>query len=146
MSHQPKRPGLGINSIKADVRKRDGFCCTSCGMTNNEHLAQYGKQLDVHRVKPGQPYTLAGCVTLCRSCHGSRPKRQPGERNLAYPGRRLVSFSAPDEFADHLTRVAHTLGMDLANFIRLVLSSHLSEYEKRAAGIHEARTKRPPPS
>jgi hypothetical protein len=29
--------------IKADVRKRDGHRCTVCGMTNDEHLATYGR-------------------------------------------------------------------------------------------------------
>lgn len=60
--------------IKALVRNRDGFACRKCGMTSEEHYKQYDKQLDVHRLLPGAPYTIEGCVTLCRSCHGKMPK------------------------------------------------------------------------
>lgn len=61
--------------IKEAVRKRDGYRCRDCGMTQDEHIAATGKALDVHRLFPGFGYTIYWCVTLCRSCHGSKPKR-----------------------------------------------------------------------
>jgi hypothetical protein len=61
-------------TVKALVRHRDGRC-VECGMTNEEHVAKFGRQLDVHRIVPGSKYTLEGCVTLCRPCHGPQPRR-----------------------------------------------------------------------
>jgi hypothetical protein len=56
-------------------------------MTNEEHLARYGRVLDVHRITPGSPYTVDGCLTLCRCCHAQCPKRRPGEPDHTRPGR-----------------------------------------------------------
>lgn len=64
--------------IKAVVRRRDGMRCTDCGISNKEHIALTSRQLDVHRLVPGSPYSINGCVTLCRSCHGSKPKSPKG--------------------------------------------------------------------
>lgn len=69
--------------IKDAVRIRDGYRCTKCGMTAAEHRRIYGKTLDVHRIVPGSLYTAEGCVTICRRCHGSQPKRQRGQPDLA---------------------------------------------------------------
>jgi hypothetical protein len=60
--------------IKAAVRERDGYRCRDCGMTSEEHLAQHGRELDVHRVLPGADYDPDTCVTLCRACHGPKPR------------------------------------------------------------------------
>lgn len=72
----PRNPDAACH-IKPNVRARDGFRCTKCGKTNEEHLAQTGRQLEVHRVVPGSAYTVDGCVTLCRRCHGPMPKSPP---------------------------------------------------------------------
>jgi hypothetical protein len=70
--------------IKDAVRARDGYRCTGCGMTNEEHFLLHGRQLDVHRVVPGSFYALdATCLTICRSCHGSQPARERGQPDLA---------------------------------------------------------------
>jgi cytochrome c553 len=65
--------------VKEAVRERDGQRCVECGLTALEHQERYGMTLDVHRVVPGSAYTLEGCVTLCRACHGPKPKRPAGE-------------------------------------------------------------------
>lgn len=61
-------------TIKNRVRARDGHKCVKCGMTRAESLDRYGCNLDVHRVDPGSAYTIDGCITLCRECHGPEPK------------------------------------------------------------------------
>ena len=60
-------------SVKASVRARDGGC-VDCGLTNDAHFAKHGKFPDVHRLKPGEPYSVDGCVTVCRPCHRLRHK------------------------------------------------------------------------
>lgn len=62
-----------IREVKIAVRARDGFRCVKCGMSESDHLDIYGQIHDVHRKTPGSPYTVADCVTLCRSCHGPEP-------------------------------------------------------------------------
>lgn len=63
--------------IKKAVRERDAYRCTECGMTNFEHVLNTGKSLEVHRLDPGTEYTVEGCVTLCKSCHGPKAKSKP---------------------------------------------------------------------
>lgn len=73
---------MNVIQIKAAVRQRDGFRCLQCGLTNAEHVARHGRQLEVHRVIPGSVYSAEPgvCRTLCRSCHGPQPKRKRGQR------------------------------------------------------------------
>lgn len=54
------------------ARKRDGFTCRLCGITEKE----LGKQLDVHHIipyrlfeSPTEANRLNNLITLCRSCH-----------------------------------------------------------------------------
>ena len=67
--------------IKAAVRKRDGNRCVECGMANDEHLQLFGSSLEVHRITPGSPYTLEGTATLCKRCHGPKPRSPRGKRD-----------------------------------------------------------------
>jgi hypothetical protein len=60
------------------VRDRDGQRCTQCGMTADQHREEFGRTLDVHRIDPGQGYSLENCVTLCRPCHGPKPRSSRG--------------------------------------------------------------------
>lgn len=63
-------------------------------MTNGEHVELTGKQLDVHRTSPGSVYSTdpGVCVTLCRSCHGPKPKRPRG----TYPNGPVLFLRMPD--------------------------------------------------
>lgn len=69
---------MNICKLKDDVRARDGYRCTKCGMTADEHRRRYGKTLDTHRIVPGSPYTMEGCQTLCKPCHRLMPKSRWG--------------------------------------------------------------------
>ena len=70
--------------VKEAVRKRDGYSCVECGMTESEHIERFGKKLDVHRLVPNSAYSIDGCETLCRACHGPKPKSPPGTTGLIY--------------------------------------------------------------
>lgn len=89
-----KTPPLRPEQVRAVVRHRDGYRCVDCGMTAMRHIEKYGKNLDVHRVIPGTPYAIKNCITVCRRCHGAKPKspRRSGGEN----GRvRLVLLVSP---------------------------------------------------
>lgn len=116
-----------IQRIKQTVRERDGLRCTQCGMTTAEHFGVYGRALDVHRVVPGSLYSLEGCVTICRRCHGPKPKRKPGEPDLAIPFR---GFLLPARVSDGLWNVlkalAHEERRSMSETILLLLEEALS--------------------
>jgi len=61
-------------AVKKIVRDRDGNKCTKCGLTNEQHIEKYGRQLQVHRLAPGSVYTESRCVTLCIPYHGPEPR------------------------------------------------------------------------
>jgi hypothetical protein len=76
--------------VKAAVRKRDGYRCTQCGATNDEHFAEYRRQLEVHRLTPGSAYTVEDSITVCRPCHHKltrSARRRRGQADLAAPDR-----------------------------------------------------------
>lgn len=76
------------HQIKAAVRKRDNFRCVECGFTNDQNKFFFKKQLEVHRKDPGAPYSIEGCVTLCRLCHaqkGKSPLRFKWTKKKDYP-------------------------------------------------------------
>jgi ribosome-binding protein aMBF1 (putative translation factor) len=66
-----------VKRVKAAVRERDGYRCTVCGITNEQHKATTGSSLQVHRVVQGSEYstTTGVCATLCRRCHDKFPRR-----------------------------------------------------------------------
>lgn len=88
-----KKTRITVAEIKATVRRRDGMACTDCGRTNEKHIEQTGKQLEVHRLTPGSRYTVEGCVTLCFWCHKKKPSRQPGEPDME--GTKVVLTMSP---------------------------------------------------
>jgi hypothetical protein len=69
-----KKTKVTAADIKAAVRERDGHRCTECGTTAEQHYELYGRKLEVHRLVPGSPYTVEGSVTLCKKCHGPKPR------------------------------------------------------------------------
>ncbi len=71
---------MPAREVKISVRKRDRYRCVECGMTAQEHLEQFDRNLEVHRVVPGSVYTVDGCITLCRICHNGKPKSPRGSK------------------------------------------------------------------
>lgn len=54
------------------ARKRDGYCCQRCGLSETD----YGRQLDVHHLKPFRLFTdhveanqLSNLLSVCFPCH-----------------------------------------------------------------------------
>jgi len=52
------------------VRARDGYCCTSCDMTQTEHQNHFDEKLHVHHVATeGDPDDESNLATICANCH-----------------------------------------------------------------------------
>ena len=56
--------------IREYIRKRDNYQCKKCGITEEEHLIVYGKELSVHHIN----YNKKNCnkhnlITLCNECN-----------------------------------------------------------------------------
>ncbi len=60
---------------KDAVHERDGNRCRDCGVSEEDHRASYGRDLDVHRLLPGSAYHPSVCVLLCHACHVQKPAR-----------------------------------------------------------------------
>jgi hypothetical protein len=110
-----------ILSLKEAVRSRDGHRCTECGTTAAQHIRQYGKTLDVHRVEPGSDYTLAGYVTLCRTCHNTGPLGPPVPGNAAD----LTHLRADAAWINRVNAEAERLGLSLSAYIRLAVNERM---------------------
>lgn len=69
--------GQGWNAEKREsVRKRDNYCCQSCGKTQAVCNEMYGKRLAVHHIIPADKFdnplqrnAKENLVSLCMSCH-----------------------------------------------------------------------------
>lgn len=128
--------GPSDQEIKDAVRKRDGCRCRGCGMSADEHLATYSRQLDVHRTVPGSPYSIDGCVTLCRKCHGPQPRLDPGARDLAHPRINVTHArlyaDIPEDLKRRLDRMAQYHSRKIGAEVALALKRYLDAEEKKA--------------
>jgi len=76
--------GYGYNweAQRAKARKRDGYQCRRCGMTQAEHIEETKLRLHVHHIErkesfvnedgefdPDEANCLDNLITLCASCH-----------------------------------------------------------------------------
>ena len=58
------------DAFKNQIRKRDNYICQNCGMTEEEQLIVYGRNLDIHHID----YDKINCkednlITLCQGCN-----------------------------------------------------------------------------
>lgn len=121
--------------IKRTVRERDGGCA-ECGMTHEQHLALYGRRMDVHRIEPGSVYSVEGCRALCKKCHGPMPKAQYIKR-LQLGKQKGVRL--PNEMLADLQYISDTYGRSLSATVRLILTLAMPEHLVRAQRVRAER-------
>ena len=64
------------------ARESDGYACQACGISQEEHVEEYGRKLEIHHIKPLLEHrdeegeidyevanNLDNLVSLCSSCH-----------------------------------------------------------------------------
>lgn len=58
------------------ARKRDGYVCRKCGLSDEDHSEEYGKSLHVHHITKFRKFEdyeeanrITNLLTLCRPCH-----------------------------------------------------------------------------
>lgn len=69
------RDSLRFAGLRSKVLNRDGWKCTACGMTNDDHILKWNRQLTLHHRNGKGRYSIAdnklsNLQTLCLSCHG----------------------------------------------------------------------------
>jgi len=58
------------DEFKLAVKKRDGFKCLKCGMTEEDHIKIYGIREAVHHIDYKKENTcFENCCTLCIKCN-----------------------------------------------------------------------------
>ncbi len=56
--------------LKESIRKRDGYECQNCGMTEEEHLIVRGTVLDIHHIDYDKMNSKENnLITTCNSCN-----------------------------------------------------------------------------
>jgi len=64
--------GEGWQATRKCVLERDGFECRFCGVSNDVHKNQHGRELSAHHIIPkneGGPDDTKNLITVCQSCH-----------------------------------------------------------------------------
>lgn len=72
MSKQASEDGERWESIRTRVLERDGRECRFCGMSEDEHIDENSRSLDVHHIIPkgdGGEDSMSNLAALCRQCH-----------------------------------------------------------------------------
>lgn len=73
-----KKNASRFSGLRFIVFKRDGFRCVECGMTNEQHVAMWGKSLTINHINGiGRNHKvpdnrLENLETLCLRCHGKK--------------------------------------------------------------------------
>jgi 5-methylcytosine-specific restriction endonuclease McrA len=118
---------LTAHQIKAAVRRRDGYRCCECGLTNGKYFQRYGKSLDVHRIVPGSKYTLEGCVTLCQKCHFLRHS----DIRAALPPKLTLYANIDADLKDRLDKLADRRGRKLTAEVEIMVRRYLAVEEPK---------------
>lgn len=116
---------MNVARLKNSIRQRDGFRCTQCGMTNDQHREQHNRQLDVHRLVPGSEYKPEGCITVCKACHRSLPRRQHGDTDF-YGAHEQHRIALHPKLVESLERLAARNGRTLREETLVAIEEHLA--------------------
>jgi 5-methylcytosine-specific restriction endonuclease McrA len=79
------RDKYSFEGMRQIALERDNFTCQSCGMTQEQHMALFGRSLTIHHIDGQGRYSrninnkLDNLITLCFRCHGKGDikKRKP---------------------------------------------------------------------
>lgn len=61
-------------ALCAEVKKRDNYCCTSCGEKENKKEKIYHQVHHVRELSHGGLTVMANLTTLCKGCHKRKHK------------------------------------------------------------------------
>lgn len=114
--------------IKRLIRERDGYKCTECGMTNEEHKSRYGKSLDVHRKTPGSTYAFSNSVTLCKKCHGPKEKGKWTDASQIFANRwnqKQLNCRIDSAIFECLVAFCESRGEEMHKVIDLAIRRHI---------------------
>ena len=92
--------------IREKVLERDGYACRFCGTTNEEHLEETDRGLDVHHIIPqkdGGADTMRNLAALCRSCHRTMESLH---------GQAMGELEADAELAERVADVVDRMSRD----------------------------------
>lgn len=117
------RGGMTRAQVVAAVRERDGWRCTKCGMTNDDHKRKTGRALQVHRTEPGKLYRVETCILLCRRCHGPEPRRERGA--VDEEGRGGMMICLPFRYRAPLMRLKAKTGLSITKILIRAMNAYL---------------------
>jgi hypothetical protein len=115
------------NRVKDAVRKRDGYQCRDCGMSQDEHIEIRGKQLHVHRLVRGTEYSVDG-FALCIDCHGAR-HRKAGDLLRGRAKTSSLGVRLEASLVDRLAALAKENRRTLTAEVLLAIESYLRRPE-----------------
>lgn len=59
--------------LRGKVLRRDGYACVACGMTDEEHKAEWGRPITIDHIdRDRSNNTMDNLRTMCLRCHGSK--------------------------------------------------------------------------
>jgi NAD-dependent dihydropyrimidine dehydrogenase PreA subunit len=123
--------------IKRKIRERDGNRCQDCGMTKEQHVAEFQQDLEIHRLVPGIVYQCDTCVLLCRKCHASKPRRTEDAfwaTDIVWAGFNLYDQDEKDAIFK-LIRLSKDLGKDVDALLREALLRFANECGRELATL-----------
>lgn len=70
-----------FNGLTDKVYERDNWTCQECGMTQEQHIIIFNRQLTIHHIDGNGVYSkkqnndIENLITLCLRCHGKKHGR-----------------------------------------------------------------------
>lgn len=89
-----------LEKTKSEIREKRGEC-QFCGVTNDQHTEEYGRQLHIHHIIPsssGGGHSKDNLIPVCESCHKTLEHTQG--KALARLSERQVDKKVVDELRE----------------------------------------------